>query len=74
MRHRTAVAALLAAALACLLAAAVPAATLAPKGKKIFFGVSDTGDSADFGHFSSDLRKHPALIESFRTCGSDFPD
>jgi hypothetical protein len=74
MRHRTAVAALLAAALACLLAAAAPAATLAPKGKKIFFGVSDTGDSADFGHFSSDLRKHPALIESFRTWGSDFPD
>jgi hypothetical protein len=74
MRHRTAVAALLAAALACLLAAAAPAATLAPKGKKIFFGVSDTGDSADFGHFSSDLRKHPALIESFRTWGADFPD
>jgi hypothetical protein len=74
MRHRTAVAALLAAALACLLVAAAPAATLAPKGKKIFFGVSDTGDSADFGHFSSDLRKHPALIESFRTWGSDFPD
>ena len=45
-----------------------------PRGKKIFFGVSDTGDSADFGHFSAALRKHPALIESFRTWGSDFPD
>lgn len=50
------------------------AATLMPKGKKIFFGVSDTGDSADFGHFSEALGKHPALIESFRTWGSDFPD
>jgi len=47
---------------------------LAPRGKKVFFGVSDTGDMADFGHFSSALRKHPALIESFRTWGSDFPD
>ena len=45
-----------------------------PRGKKIFFGVSDTGDSADFGHFSPALHKHPALIESFRSWGSDFPD
>ncbi len=44
------------------------------KGKKIFFGVSDTGDSADFGQFSTALNKHPALIESFRTWGSDFPE
>ena len=50
------------------------AGALLPKGKKIFFGVSDTGDPADFGHFSRDLHKHPALIESFRTWGSDFPD
>jgi hypothetical protein len=61
-----------------LLAAAVAgpasAGTLKPHGKKVFFGVSDTGNMADFGHFSSALRKHPALIESFRTWGSDFPD
>jgi hypothetical protein len=50
------------------------AGTLKPHGKKVFFGVSDTGNMADFGHFSSALRKHPALIESFRTWGSDFPD
>ena len=43
-------------------------------GSKIFFGISDTGNSADFGHFSTALHKHPALIESFRTWGSDFPD
>jgi hypothetical protein len=50
------------------------AGTLEPHGKKVFFGVSDTGNMADFGHFSSAVRKHPALIESFRTWGSDFPD
>jgi hypothetical protein len=55
-------------------AASAPATMLLPKGKKIFFGVSDTGDPADFGHFSADLHKHPALIESFRTWGTDFPD
>ena len=43
-------------------------------GKKIFFGISDTGNPADFGQFSIALHKHPALIESFRTWGSDFPD
>ena len=50
------------------------AGALLPRGKKIFFGISDTGDSADFGQFSKDLDKHPALIESFRTWGSDFPE
>lgn len=55
-------------------AARADAGALLPHGKKVFFGVSDTGDSADFGHFSTALRKHPALIESFRTWGSDFPD
>ena len=50
------------------------AGALQPRGKKIFFGISDTGDSADFGGFSKHLNKHPALIESFRTWGSDFPE
>ena len=50
------------------------AGSLQPRGQKIFFGTSDTGDSADFGQFSAALHKHPALIESFRTWGSDFPD
>jgi hypothetical protein len=69
--------ALAAAALALFLpalSANAQAGALMPKGKKIFFGVSDTGDSADFGQFSAALNKHPALIESFRTWGSDFPD
>lgn len=60
------------AALCAALPAATSAGTLLPKGKKIFFGVSDTGNPADFGHFSADLHKHPALIESFRSWGSDF--
>ncbi len=60
-----------------LLAAAAGSASgsaLEPRGKKVFFGISDTGNMADFGHFSSAVHKHPALIESFRTWGSDFPD
>jgi len=71
----TELAALCAVAALCLLAASPASADpLLPHGNKVFFGVSDTGDSADFGHFSTALRKHPALIESFRTWGSDFPE
>jgi Glycosyl hydrolase family 26 len=73
-RTRAALVALMATALCCISAPNAQAGALAPKGKKIFFGVSDTGDSADFGHFSAALHKHPALIESFRSWGSDFPD
>ena len=62
------------AALCAALPAGAQAGTLLPKGKKIFFGVSDTGNPADFGHFSVDLHKHPALIESFRSWGAEFPD
>ncbi|MGN6258392.1 MAG: hypothetical protein ACTHN3_11685 [Solirubrobacterales bacterium] len=68
-------------ALACALAllgalAAAPASAslLLPPGKKVYFGVSDTGDMADFGHFAEAVHKHPAVIESFRTWGSEFPD
>jgi len=53
---------------------AAQAGSLQPRGDKVFFGVSDTGNMADFGHFSSALRKHPALIESFRSWGAEFPD
>jgi hypothetical protein len=68
---------LAAALLALLCLAMTPSAradSLIPHGKKVFFGVSDTGNMSDFGHFSIALRKHPALIESFRTWGSEFPD
>lgn len=64
----------LVAALCAALPASADAGALLPKGKKIFFGVSDTGDPADFGQFSEALDKHPALIQSFRTWGSDFPE
>jgi len=50
------------------------AGLLEPRGKKVWFGLSDTGDMADFGQFSELVDKHPAVIESFRTWGSDFPE
>jgi hypothetical protein len=50
------------------------AAPLEPPGKKVYFGVSDTGDPADFGTFSTDTGHHPAVIQSFRTWGADFPE
>ncbi|HEX3735667.1 MAG TPA: hypothetical protein VHU86_11020 [Solirubrobacterales bacterium] len=71
----TAICALAAVAvLALAFTATAGAGLLEPQGKKVFFGVSDTGDSAQFGEFSTAISKHPALIESFRTWGSDFPD
>jgi hypothetical protein len=60
--------------LALVCAATAGAGLLEPPGKKVWFGVSDTGDSAQFGEFSTAVSKHPAVIESFRTWGSDFPD
>lgn len=63
-------------ALAAAVAAPSPAAAdlLLPPGKKVYFGVSDTGDPADFGAFSRDTDQHPAVIQSFRSWGSDFPE
>jgi hypothetical protein len=55
-------------------AASAGAGLLEPRGKKVWFGVSDTGDPAQFGEFSTAVSKHPAVIESFRTWGSDFPE
>ena len=60
--------------LALALSATAGAGLLEPRGKKVWFGVSDTGDPADFGEFWTAVSKHPAVIESFRTWGSDFPD
>jgi hypothetical protein len=63
-------------ALLALLVGVAPAgaATFEPRGKNVFFGISDTGDSADFGEFSRMMDKHPAVIQTFRTWGSDFPE
>ena len=60
--------------LALAFSASAAAGLLEPRGKKVWFGVSDTGDPAQFGEFSTAVSKHPAVIESFRTWGSDFPD
>ncbi len=62
------------AAAALLAAPAAQAGLLEPPGEKVWFGVSDTGDPAQFGEFSTAVAKHPAVIESFRTWGSEFPD
>jgi hypothetical protein len=76
--HLTALTATIAVAAACLLALALTgpahAALLEPPGNKVYFGVSDTGDPADFGGFTTAVDQHPAVIESFRTWGSDFPE
>jgi Glycosyl hydrolase family 26 len=66
----------LAATLLLALAGAVPASAglLEPRGDRVFFGVSDTGDPAQFGEFTKAIKKHPAVIESFRTWGAEFPD
>ncbi len=73
---RAALAAALAIALMATLALAADArrrgGLLEPPGKKVYFGVSDTGDPASFGEFSTAVSHHPPVIESFRTWGSDF--
>jgi hypothetical protein len=72
--RRLSLAALCAVAALCLAApAAADARSLLPRGDRVFFGISDTGDPADFGAFSKVTDKHPALIQTFRTWGSDFP-
>jgi hypothetical protein len=75
--HKVQAAACTLAALAMLalaFTATASAGLLEPRGKKVWFGVSDTGDPAQFGEFSTAVSKHPAVIESFRTWGSDFPE
>ena len=60
--------------LALLAAPALAFSPLKPPGKKVYWGVSDTGDPADFGQFADVLAKHPAVIQSFRTWGTDFDE
>jgi hypothetical protein len=73
-RSKRAWAALAVLAIALTAASAAPARMLEPSRGQVYFGISDTGDPAQFGEFSKAVKKHPALIESFRTWGSDFPD
>jgi hypothetical protein len=75
-KFRAALAVALAGALALVLPAAPAAAfsPLKPPGKKVYWGTSDTGDPADFGQFADVLDKHPAVIQSFRTWGTDFDE
>jgi hypothetical protein len=73
-RSKRAWAALAMLAIALTAASAARARVLEPPHGQVYFGISDTGDPAQFGEFSKAVKKHPALIESFRTWGSDFPD
>jgi hypothetical protein len=74
-KGRGLVAALLAClALVALACAPASASLLKPPGKKVYWGVSDTGDPADFGQFADVLDKHPAVMQSFRTWGTDFDE
>jgi hypothetical protein len=75
--HKVQAAACALAALALLalaFAASAAAGLLEPPGRKVYFGVSDTGNPAQFGEFSTAVSKHPAIIESFRSWGAEFPD
>jgi hypothetical protein len=76
LKSCAALAVVITSALALVLLAAPPASAglFVPPGKKVWWGVSDTGDPADFGQFSNDLNKHPAVIQSFRTWDSDFDE
>lgn len=60
--------------LALAVAPGARAGLLEPGGHNVWFGISDTGNSANFGEFSNSVDKHPAVIESFRTWGAEFPD
>ena len=76
LSFRAALAVVFASALSLVLLAAPALAfsPLKPPGKKVYWGVSDTGDMADFGQFADVLDKHPAVIQSFRTWGTDFDE
>lgn len=69
----TLAATLLAALALVLLLAPSPARAglLEPRGKRVWFGASDTGNPAQFAEFGEAVQKHPAVIESFRSWGSD---
>ena len=55
------------AALAFSLAGVASAAwhPLKPPGRKVFFGVTDTGEASGFKSFARAIGKHPALIETY---------
>jgi hypothetical protein len=76
LRGRRRMAGTACAGLALLAIGAAPAHArlLEPPGRKVYFGVSDTGDPGQFGEFTKAVEKHPPVIESFRTWGADFPD
>ncbi|MGK2933567.1 MAG: hypothetical protein ACSLFD_12515 [Solirubrobacterales bacterium] len=43
---------------------------LTPPGKKVYFGVTDTGEASDFRDFARSVGKHPAVIQTFHPWGN----
>ncbi|MDQ2621980.1 MAG: hypothetical protein M3Y45_02965, partial [Actinomycetota bacterium] len=43
---------------------------LVPPGKKVFLGVTDTGDAAGFRDFARTVGKHPPVIQTFHPWGN----
>jgi hypothetical protein len=72
-RSRATVLAALAVTAALALGAAAPAGAglLQPPAGKTFFGLTDSGVASQFSEFAEAVGKHPALIETFRSWGSD---
>jgi len=50
--------------------AAAPANTYAPPHHRVFHGVTDTGNAADFRTFRTRVGSHPALLEDFYHWGT----
>lgn len=56
---------------ACLLvpSSVAVAKSYKPPAKKIYFGVSDTGEVSAFDKFEQQVRSHPAVLQTFHTWG-----
>ena len=60
---------------ACAIAPAEAARRLyRPPANKVFFGVTDTGDAADFRQFANAVGKHPAVIETYHPWSNTLHD
>ena len=57
---------------ACCLAPGARAAKLTPPSGKIYFGVTDTGESSHFRDFAKAVGKHPPVIQTFHQWGNSW--
>ncbi len=72
-RERGTVLATLAVTVSLVIGAAAPAraSLLQPGPDKTFFGLTDSGVTSQFTEFTEIVGKHPAVIETFRSWGTD---